>query len=254
MNRLASLFVLLVLCGFAVAEEPKPAAPAAAEPPKAAPAPATPDPAAMKYAKFSTNLGDMIFELDHIAAPKTVENFLRYVSEGYYKGTLVHRVQRDPRSGNLVAMGAADENFDKKTAGLHEAIDSEWKPGMKNARGTIGMVRVPYQFKKCSQAEFFINTADNRPGEDINRDGGGQVIFGKIVRGMDTLDRIAASELTEHKKYPVGKVVPAVPVVVKDCKVVEYKDLDREFTPYTGTPKPEGAKPAEPAATAPKTP
>jgi peptidyl-prolyl cis-trans isomerase A (cyclophilin A) len=256
MKRLASLLVLLSFCVPAYAEDPKPAGspppaaepakPPVAEPAKPATSPST-DATAMKYAKLSTNLGDLIFELDPKAAPKTVENFLRYVAEGYYKGTVVHRVQRDAKNGHLVAMGAADENFDKKTTGLHEPIDSEWKEGMKNARGTIGMVRTPYQFKKCTQAEFFINTADNRPGEDINRDGGGQVVFGKVVRGLDTLDRITASELTEHKKYPVGKVVPAVPVVVTDCKIVEYKDLDREFKPYSGTPKAEGEKqPAKP--------
>lgn len=204
---------------------------------------------AKQYAKLQTTLGDLIVELDADSMPLSSANFARYVREGYYKGTIVHMVRKHKKHGQQIIMGTADTEMTKKDSGLHPPIECEWKPGMKNAKGTIGLVRAAMK-RVSAQAEFFINVVDNPPGEDINPDGFGNAVFGRIVRGMDTVERIAAAKLIEHPKYKGwGPVTPEPFVVITDAKLIEAGDIDKEFRPYT--PPAAAEKAAEPKKDAP---
>lgn len=135
--------------------------------------------------------GNLVFELDRAKAPITTDNFLRYVNEGYYNGTIVHRVTTGPRIHVLQGGGYTTLNA-KSKAGQHEPIQNEAKNGLKNLRGTIAMARdaAPH----TATSEFFVNLKDNPSLNYPGRDGWGYCVFGKLVDGEDVLNRIAAIE------------------------------------------------------------
>ena len=175
--------------------------------------------------KLETTLGDIVLELDPDKAPISVENFLTYVSEGFYDGTIFHRVM----PGFMIQGGGFDENVDKKTAGLHPAIKNESKNGLSNARGTIAMARTGDPHSATNQ--FFINVVDNQRLDASARQPWGYAVFGKVVEGLDVVDKIRHTECTNNPKYPSGKVVPKIAVVIKKA---------------TKLPKKEEAKPVKP--------
>jgi len=133
--------------------------------------------------------GWIVIELDPEKAPITVKNFLRYVDEGYYNGTIFHRVIPDfmIQGGGFSGLGQ------KKDTGLHEPITNESRNGLANVRGTISMARTGAPHSATSQ--FFINVADNTralgPRPPTNW---GYTVFGKVVEGMDVVDKIKAVE------------------------------------------------------------
>lgn len=131
---------------------------------------------------------NLVFELDRDKAPITTDNFLRYVKEGYYDGTIIHRVTVGPRIHVLQGGGYTALNARSKP-GQHEPIRNEAANGLKNVRGTIAMARdaAPH----TATSEFFVNLADNPSLDYPGRDGWGYCVFGKLVSGMDVLDRIA---------------------------------------------------------------
>jgi cyclophilin family peptidyl-prolyl cis-trans isomerase len=153
---------------------------------------------------IQTSLGDMTLELDAQKAPKTVANFLAYVDAGHYDGLAFHRVI----SGFMIQGGgyAAPDYREKKTA---KPIENECNNGLKNARGTIAMARTSDPHSATSQ--FFINHADNafldgRAGQ------WGYAVFGKLIRGLEVLDAIAATPTGRIR--PFGQDVPLTPVVI----------------------------------------
>ena len=139
---------------------------------------------------MKTSKGDIVLELDADKAPKTVANFLRYVDEGFYDGTIFHRVIR----GFMIQGGGFTPDMARKTT--HEPVINEARNGLKNVRGSIAMARTSDPHSATSQ--FFINHVNNRNLDYPSFDGWGYAVFGKVVSGMDVVDAIANSPTGSH--------------------------------------------------------
>jgi peptidyl-prolyl cis-trans isomerase A (cyclophilin A) len=137
-----------------------------------------------------TSLGDITLELDADKAPKTVDNFLAYVDDGFYDGTVFHRVIE----GFMVQGGGLDADLNKKTT--REPVENEARNGLKNRRGTIAMART--SAPHSATAQFFINHADNDNLDYPSFDGWGYAVFGRVVDGMAVVDAIAGVPTTRR--------------------------------------------------------
>jgi len=135
--------------------------------------------------QIQTSLGNIDIELYADKAPQTVENFLRYVDEGFYDGTIFHRVI----NGFMIQGGGFDETLNKK--GTHASIRNEADNGLKNDRGTLAMARTGEPHS--ATAQFFINHADNDflNFKSATQRGYGYAVFGKVTNGMDVVDKIS---------------------------------------------------------------
>jgi len=132
---------------------------------------------------FKTSKGNIVLELYTDKAPLSVKNFLRYVDEGFYDETIFHRVI----NSFMIQGGGFDKNMQKKNT--HQEIRNEANNGLKNRRGTIAMART--SSPHSATAQFFINHADNASLDYPSGDGWGYTVFGKVTKGMDTVDKIA---------------------------------------------------------------
>jgi peptidyl-prolyl cis-trans isomerase A (cyclophilin A) len=138
--------------------------------------------------KFTTSLGAFTVELAPGAAPKTVANFLGYVQSGQYPGTTFHRVIPNfmIQGGGMTASG-----LEKPTRPpVRNEAKEAFAKGLKNVRGSVAMARTPDPHS--ATAQFFVNVVDNPVLDYPSRDGWGYCVFGKVVDGMDTVDRIRA--------------------------------------------------------------
>ncbi len=142
-------------------------------------------PAANPRIALETSKGTIVLELEPAKAPLSVNNFLTYVDEGFYDGTIFHRVIR----GFMVQGGGFGADFSRKTT--HAAIQNEAKNGVRNERGTVAMARTGDPHSATSQ--FFINHADNAFLDYPGQDGWGYAVFGRVVEGMDVVDAIATT-------------------------------------------------------------
>ncbi|MBI1355393.1 MAG: peptidyl-prolyl cis-trans isomerase [Acidobacteria bacterium] len=127
----------------------------------------------------------MTVELYPDEAPETVKNFLQYVDEGFYDGTVFHRVI----PGFMIQGGGHVADLSKKDT--HDPIRNEATNGLKNTRGTISMARTANPHSATSQ--FFINHADNAMLDNSPQNGWGYCVFGKVIEGLDVLDAIAST-------------------------------------------------------------
>jgi peptidyl-prolyl cis-trans isomerase A (cyclophilin A) len=155
--------------------------------------------------KLATSAGDIVVELNAAKAPKTVENFVQYVKAGHYDGTVFHRV-----INNFMIQGGG-MTADLKEKATRAPIPLEARNGLNNDRGTIAMARTPDP--NSATAQFFINVKDN---DFLNAarspDGNGYAVFGKVVSGMDVVDKIRA--------VPTGPGdVPTTPVTIKKASL-----------------------------------
>lgn len=153
---------------------------------------------------LETSAGDILLELYPDKAPKTVENFLRYVDEGFYDNKIFHRVI----PGFMIQGGGMDARMKEKET--HEPIENEANNGLKNERGTIAMARTADPHS--ASAQFFINHADNEflNHREPSRDGWGYAVFGKVIDGMDVVDKIAKVKTHSvgiHDDVPVDMVL-----------------------------------------------
>lgn len=154
--------------------------------------------------KLHTNHGTITLELDTKATPKTAENFLAYAQEGFYDGTIFHRVI----NGFMIQGGGFDTDMrQKKTKAV---ISNEADKGQSNLRGTIAMARTSDPHSASSQ--FFINVVDNPflNFKSATDNGWGYCVFGKVIEGMDVVDKIKAVPTTHragHQDVPVENVV-----------------------------------------------
>lgn len=178
--KLATLFGLAVagLCLFASTARAQSDAPKADEPAK----PATTE--TFVYAIIKTSLGDMTIELNQTKAPISTANFLAYADKKFYDGTIFHRV-----IGNFMIQGGGFTP-DMKQKQTDKAIKNEWQNGLKNTTGTLAMARLGGNADSAT-SQFFINVGDNH-FLDTPRDGAGYAVFGKVVDGMDTVNKIKA--------------------------------------------------------------
>ena len=162
---------------------------------------------------LETSEGDIVVELNRTAAPVTVVNFLRYVNEGFYNGTVFHRVM--PRF--MIQGGGLTPEMTEKTT--HSPIINEAANGLKNTRGTIAMAREPIPHSATSQ--FFINLGANAMLDyGSARDPNGYAVFGKVVKGMDVVDAIAAGATVARSVRNREKSLPVKPVLVKKATVI----------------------------------
>jgi len=154
--------------------------------------------------KLHTNHGLISLELDADKAPATVANFLRYAKEGFYDGTIFHRVI----DGFMIQGGGLNADMINKPT--HEPIKNEADNGLKNERGTLAMART--NDPHSATAQFFINVKDNGflNHRAPSGEGWGYCVFGKVVDGMDVVDQIKGVPTTTvsfHQDVPVDPVV-----------------------------------------------
>ena len=165
---------------------------------------AAPFAALAQKVKLNTSAGDIVVELDAAKSPKTVENFVQYVKAGHYDGTVFHRVI----PGFMIQGGGMTADMKEKPT--RAPIPLESKNGLGNARGTLAMARTGNPNSATSQ--FFINVQDNdRLNAANSPDGNGYAVFGKVVSGMDVVDKI--------REVPTGSKnghndVPLMPVTI----------------------------------------
>lgn len=162
--------------------------------------------------KLQTNQGDMLIELDAEKAPKTVENFLTYVKEGFYDGTIFHRVINN----FMVQGGGFDANMKQKST--HAPVENEADNGLKNNQYTLAMART--NDPHSATAQFFINVADN---DFLNftaptANGWGYTVFGKVVEGTEVVDQIKTVK-TGNKGF--HQDVPVENVIIEHATIVE---------------------------------
>jgi len=150
---------------------------------------------------FSTSLGDITIELFHERAPITVTNFLRYVDEGFFDGTIFHRVI----PGFVIQGGGHTPDMRPKET--HAPIKNEADNGEKNLRGTLSMARTSEIDSATSQ--FFINLKDNTVLDHGQRDFG-YAVFGRVCQGMDIVDRIAGVKTSNRGPYRAVPIEPGV--------------------------------------------
>jgi peptidyl-prolyl cis-trans isomerase A (cyclophilin A)/peptidyl-prolyl cis-trans isomerase B (cyclophilin B) len=172
--------------------------------------------AANPQVEFETTAGTIRMELYPDAAPKTVENFLTYVRAGHYTGTQFHRVIK----GFMVQGGGFDSEFRQKPTRPPIEIEAEQsvKAGLSNVPGTVAMARTGNPNSATSQ--FFINVADNKRLDFKSADaqGYGYTAFGKVVTGMDVVEKIAKAPTGAGGPFPTD--VPVERVIVKSARVV----------------------------------
>ncbi len=153
---------------------------------------------------LTTSLGDIVVELNAAKAPKTVDNFLQYVKAGHYDGTVFHRVIE-----NFMVQGGGFTP-DLKEKPTRAPIPLEARNGLSNTRGTLAMART--SDPNSATAQFFINVQDNTFLDAAKSpDGNGYAVFGKVISGMDVVDRIRAVQTGNRGPY---QNVPLQPVTL----------------------------------------
>ena len=157
---------------------------------------------------LKTSLGDIQIELFPEQAPVSVQNFLTYVKTGFYNGTIFHRVI----PGFMIQGGGMTPKMQQKPA--RPPIKNEADNGLKNTRGTLAMART--QIKDSATAQFFINLVDNDFLDHSERDFG-YAVFGKVVEGMDVVDKIAAVPTGSSGMH---QDVPLKPVLIESAREV----------------------------------
>lgn len=159
-----------------------------------------------------TTFGEITLELDNEKAPKTVENFLQYARDGFYDGTIFHRVI----DNFMIQGGGFDTDMQQKEC--HDPIENEADNGLKNDFGTIAMART--MDPHSATAQFFINVKDNdflnHTGK--NMQGWGYTVFGKVTAGAEVLDKIRVVPTGSHGGH---QDVPTDPVIIESITVAE---------------------------------
>ena len=157
--------------------------------------------------KLATSAGDIVVELDAAKAPKSVENFLQYLKDGHYNGTVFHRVIEN----FMIQGGGMTEDLKQKPT--RAPIPLESRNGLNNDRGTLAMARTGDP--NSATAQFFINVKDNGFLNAANsQDGNGYAVFGKVVAGMDVVDKIRTSPTGNKGPY---QNVPVQPILIKQA-------------------------------------
>lgn len=198
------LSLLAAFAGSVSAQSETPAAPPASTTEAALPA--------NPRVALTTSLGQIVIELDPVKAPKSTENFLTYVKDGHYAGTIFHRV-----IDNFMVQGGGF-TADLQLKPTRPAIENEANNGLSNLRGTVSMART--NEPHSATAQFFINVVDNPRLDFVSEQNGlwGYAVFGKVVDGMDVVDKIRALET--GAQGPLPRDVPKQPVVIEKAEVV----------------------------------
>lgn len=162
--------------------------------------------------QLKTSMGDIVLELNEAKAPKTVANFMQYVRDKHYDGTVFHRVM----DGFMIQGGGMDAKLvTKKTM---KPVQNEANNGLTNVPYSIAMARTGDPNSATSQ--FFINVAENTALDYPGRDGFGYTVFGKVIQGQDVVDKIKGVVVDDVKGQ---QNVPVVPIVITGASVVKTK-------------------------------
>lgn len=162
--------------------------------------------------ELETNQGKIVLELNNAKAPKSVANFLQYARDGFYNGTVFHRVI----PGFMIQGGGFDPEMNQKET--RAPIENEAKNGLRNSRGTIAMARRPDP--NSATAQFFINLVDNKNLDYPSFDGWGYAVFGKVTGGMEVVDKIA--KVSTGRSGP-HQDVPKEPIIIQSVKIISEK-------------------------------
>lgn len=165
--------------------------------------------AAPPRVELVTTMGTIVLELDEARAPKTVANFVQYVREGFYDGTIFHRVIDD----FMIQGGGMTPDLKEKPT--RPPIENEARNGLKNVAGSIAMART--RDPHSAAAQFFINLKDNAFLDYPSRDGWGYAVFGRVVKGFEVVQKIG--------KTPTGNAglhqnVPLTPIVIEKARLI----------------------------------
>ena len=159
---------------------------------------------------IETDLGTIEIALDEERAPKSVANFLTYVDEKHYDGTVFHRVI----PGFMAQGGGYDASYEKRS--VHEPVENEADKTRKNTRGTVAMARTSEP--NSATAQFFINVADNAFLDHTAKSGSGwgYTVFGEVTSGMDVADKMVAAKT--GAQGPFAKDAPLTPILIKSAR------------------------------------
>jgi peptidyl-prolyl cis-trans isomerase A (cyclophilin A)/peptidyl-prolyl cis-trans isomerase B (cyclophilin B) len=168
------------------------------------------DAGASPTVSLQTSMGVIVLELDQEKAPKTVENFLQYVNSGHYKNTIFHRVI----DGFMIQGGGFDKNMMQKST--KAPIKSEAQNGLRNVPYSVAMARTgdPHS----ATAQFFINVGNNGALDYPGRDGFGYTVFGRVIKGMDVVDKIKSLPVADAGPH---QNVPVTPVVIESATLLK---------------------------------
>ncbi|WP_312934892.1 peptidylprolyl isomerase [Pseudomonas sp.] len=166
----------------------------------------------MSKVKLSTNHGDIVLQLNAEKAPQTVENFVQYVKDGHFDGTIFHRVIK----GFMIQGGGFDANMSQKKT--RATIQNEADNGLKNAKYSVAMART--MEPHSASAQFFINASDNdflnHSGKNVQ--GWGYAVFGEVIEGreiVDAIEKVGTGSKSGHQD------VPAEAVVIEKAEIIE---------------------------------
>ncbi len=160
--------------------------------------------------RVTTNMGEFVIEVRSDRAPLTAANFLRYVREGFYNGTLIHRAV-----SNFVIQGGGHDATTLKLKPTHESVFNESGDGLQNKRGAVGLARG--DSPHSGNAQFYVNLVDN-PDLDPVATRWGYAVFGKVVQGMDVVDRVG--ETPTGAMGPFTKDAPLKPVIIEKMEII----------------------------------
>jgi cyclophilin family peptidyl-prolyl cis-trans isomerase len=159
---------------------------------------------------LKTSMGEIVLELYPEKAPKSVANFLQYTKDRHYDGTIFHRV-----IGNfMIQGGGVDKNMNEKPT--KNPIENEAKNGLKNDMYTVAMART--SAPHSATAQFFINVQNNGMLNYPGQDGWGYAVFGKVIKGMDVVDKIKRVPTTNVGMY---QNIPATPIVIDSASIIK---------------------------------
>ena len=161
-------------------------------------------PAWAEKVRLATSAGDIVLDLDREKAPKSVDNFVQYVKAGHYDGTIFHRVI----DGFMIQGGGMKADMSEKPTRAPIALESG--NGLSNVRGAVAMARTGDP--NSATAQFFVNVVDNLRLDGANPGRDGYAVFGKVIEGMDVVDKIRLVPVTSSGPY---QNVPATPVIIK---------------------------------------
>jgi peptidyl-prolyl cis-trans isomerase A (cyclophilin A) len=164
----------------------------------------------LPHVLLKTSMGDITLELDAQKAPKSVDNFLKYVKNGHYKGTIFHRVI----DGFMIQGGGFDKTMKQKSTAA--PIKNEASNGLKNSPYTIAMARTGDP--DSATAQFFINVNNNAALDYPSRDGAGYAVFGKVIAGQDVVDKIRQVPTTNAGMF---QDVPQTPVLIENATLLK---------------------------------
>ena len=156
--------------------------------------------------EMKTNMGEIVIEVYPDKAPLSADNFLKYVKDGFYNGTIFHRII----NGFMVQGGGYDKNMKEKTT--RAPIHNEAKNGLKNQLYTIAMARTADPHS--ASAQFFINVNNNSFLDYPGQDGWGYAVFGKVIKGTEVIEKMKAVE-TNRRDQPVSAVV------IESARIIE---------------------------------